>query len=46
MSGSGLQKRFFVSSTITYGDKRLGLPGGGAEPGETIHEAISNSGCF
>lgn len=24
----------------TYGDKRWGLPGGGVEPGETIHEGL------
>lgn len=29
----------------TYGDKRWGLPGGGVEPGETIHEAIKRE-CF
>ena len=29
----------------TYADKRWGLPGGGVEPGETIHEAIKRE-CF
>jgi len=24
----------------TYGDKRLGLPGGALDPGETIHDAL------